>query len=135
MPNAADERAFRKKLGFKPNRRLPWSRFDKPWSKGLLWAWYWRMRGMGREHNSALSSPNSDCSMQWALSRTPQSGNRDNRWRRRHEDQVGVRPPSVCSAMRNIFLRPFDQKPFFRIGLGALVVAMRRTHADCGESR
>jgi hypothetical protein len=40
MPNAADERAFRKKLGFKPNRRLPWSRFGKRWSKGLPWAWY-----------------------------------------------------------------------------------------------
>ena len=32
------------------------------------------------------------------------------------------------------FLRPFDQEPFFRIWLGALVIAMRRAHADCGEA-
>src|ERR1700689_5200306 len=30
-------------------------------------------------------------------------------------------------------LRPFDQKPFFRVRLRTLVIAMRRTHADCGE--
>src|SRR5579872_362902 len=103
MPNAADERAFRKKLSFEPNQRSLWRRFGKRWSKEFPWVWYWRMRGMGKEHNSALPSPNSDYSMQWALSLTPLSGNRDNnRCRRQHEDRVGVRPPNVCSAMGNI---------------------------------
>jgi len=32
------------------------------------------------------------------------------------------------------FLRPFDQEPFFRIGLGPLVIAMRGAHAGCGEA-
>ena len=79
MPNAAGKRAFRKRSGFKPNQRLLWSRFGKRWSKGFPWEWYWRMRVMGRARSSARTSPNSDCNMQWALSRTPPSGNRDNR--------------------------------------------------------
>ena len=31
--------------------------------------------------------------------------------------------------------RPFDQQPFFRMWLGSLIVAMRRTHADGGKTR
>src|SRR5579863_9410306 len=42
----------------------------------FLWESYWQMRVMGRAHNSALTSPNSDCNMQWVLSLTQPSGNR-----------------------------------------------------------
>jgi SRSO17 transposase len=64
-----------------------------------------QMRVMGRARNSALTSPNWDCNMQWALSRTPPSGNRgSNPCRRRHENQGGVRLQSGCNAMRTISL-------------------------------
>ena len=105
MSNAAGKRAYQKGLCFKLSRRSLCNRFGKRWSCWFRWEWYWQMRVMGRARNSALTSPNWDCNMQWALSRTPTSGNRgSNPCRRRHENQGGVRPQSGCNAMRTISL-------------------------------
>lgn len=34
-----------------------------------------------------------------------------------------------------LILRPLDQKPFFRMGFGSPVIAMRRTHTEGGKAR
>ena len=62
---------FRKRLRFKPNRRLLGSRFGKRWSSRLPREWSWQMRGTEKVLSSALSSPNWVCNTEWALSPTP----------------------------------------------------------------
>ena len=51
-------------LGFKRNRRSPWSRFGKRWRNRFPWEWFWQMRGTGKALSFARSLPNSVCNMQ-----------------------------------------------------------------------
>ena len=92
---------FRKRLRFKPNRRLPGSRFGKRWSSRLPREWSWQMRGTEKVLSSALPSANWVCNTEWALSLTPRSGNRaNNRCQHRSENQVGVHPPAPLAERR-----------------------------------